>query len=128
MQPVKPPSTGTPSPAVRDRRAAESPPGSSARAESDVTGWSIERDEPPERRQERLDRSAQMRMASPRTGTPSSEELGAPATGGPYGPDDRALDDAAGMGPGPVMGEQDWDLSEGPRRPAQEYRPWNRRR
>jgi len=121
-----PPSNGTPSPADRDRRAAESPPGSSERAASDVTGWSVERDEPPELRQGRFHRAAQMRMADPRTDTPPSEDARVRIPGGPYGRDDRAVDDAVGRGVGPRMGEQDWDTSKETRRPAREYRPWNR--
>jgi CBS domain-containing protein len=121
-----PPSNGPHSSAERDRRAAESPPGSSERADSDVTGWSVERDEPPELRQGRFHRAAQMRMADPRTDAPPSEDARARVPGGPYGEDDRALDDAVGLGAGPQMGDQDWDTSQGLRHPAREYRPWNR--
>jgi CBS domain-containing protein len=119
-------SNGPHSPADRDRRAAESPPGSSERADSDVTGWSVERDEPPELRQRRFQRAAQMGMADPRTDTLPSEDVRARVSGGPYGQDDRALDDAAGLGTGPLMGEQDWDTSQELWHPAREYRPWDR--
>ncbi|MBM7112682.1 CBS domain-containing protein [Archangium primigenium] len=112
------PPNGTPSPAERDRRAAESPPGSSERVGSDVTGWSIERDEAPEARQGRFHRAAQLRMATPRT-----EATG---PGGPYGRDDRSLDEATGRGTGPLMGEQDWEAPRETQRPTREYRPWNR--
>jgi CBS domain-containing protein len=121
-----PQSNEPPSQADRDRRAAESPPGSSERAESDVTGWSVERDEPPELRQDRFQRAAQMRMADPRTDALPSGDASARVLGGPYGQDDRALDDAAGLGAGPLMGEQDWDTSQGLQHPAREYRPWDR--
>ncbi|WNG20846.1 CBS domain-containing protein [Cystobacter fuscus] len=112
--------------AERDRRAAESPPGSSERADSDVTGWSVERDEPPELRQDRFQRAARMGMADPRTDTPPSGAGSASVPDGPYGQDDRALGDAVGLGAGPRMGDQDWDTSQGLRHPAREYRPWDR--
>ncbi|MFY0581296.1 CBS domain-containing protein [Cystobacter fuscus] len=114
------------SPEERDRRAAESPPGSSERADSDVTGWSVERDEPPELRQSRLQRAAQMWMANPRTDALPSGDASARVSGGPYGWDDRALGDAVGLGEGPRMGDQDWDTSQGFWHPAREYRPWDR--
>jgi CBS domain-containing protein len=121
-----PPSNGPHSPEERDRRAAESPPGSSERADSDVTGWSVERDEPPELRQDRFQRAAQMGMADPRTDALPSEDASARVSGGPYGWDDRALGDAAGLGGGPRMGDQDWDTSQELQHPAREYRPWDR--
>ncbi|WNG30398.1 CBS domain-containing protein [Cystobacter fuscus] len=114
------------SPEERDRRAAESPPGSSERADSDVTGWSVERDEPPELRQGRLQRAAQMWMANPRTDVLPSGDASARVSDGPYGWDDRSLDDAVGLGEGPRMGDQDWDTSQGFWHPAREYRPWDR--
>lgn len=121
-----PQSNGPHSSEVRDRRAAESPPGSSERADSDVTGWSVERDEPPEVRQGRFQRAAQMGMAEPRTDALPSGDASARVSGGPYGWDDRALGDAVGLGGGPRMGDQDWDTSQGLQHPAREYRPWDR--
>jgi CBS domain-containing protein len=134
----------------RERRAAESPPGSRERSESDVTGWSPERDEPPEVRQGRFHRAAQLRMAQPRTGEgglqpedDTRDDLGTqrrlmgrdrPYTrpergdteGGHYGRDDRAVDDAAGLGPGPLMGDQDLYHSLEGHQPPREYREWDR--
>jgi len=134
----------------RERRAAEAPPGSRERSESDVTGWSTERDEPPEVREGRFHRAAQLRMAQPRTeeGAPPPEDdtrgdrgpqhrrhfLGRsrpverPEQRGPHGPygrDDRAAEDAAGMGSGPLLGEQErfHSLED---HPPREYRPWDR--
>jgi CBS domain-containing protein len=49
------------------------PPGSRERSESDVTGYSPQRDEDPSMRQGRFHRAAQMRMAQPRT----SSDMGA---------------------------------------------------
>ncbi|EPX60798.1 hypothetical protein D187_001447 [Cystobacter fuscus DSM 2262] len=121
-----PQSNGPQSPEERDRRAAESPPGSSERADSDVTGWSVERDEPPALRQDRFQRAAQMGMADPRTDALPSGDASARVSGGPYGWDDRALGDAVGLGGGPRMGDQDWDTSQGLWHPAREYRPWDR--
>lgn len=140
--------------AERERRAAEAPPGSSERSESDVTGWSSERDEPPEVREGRFHRAALLRMAQPRTeeGAPPPgddtrfepppqrrglfhrgrgrpvERPGLTARGphGPYGRDDRNADDAAGMGPGPLLGEQERYHSLEDERPPREYRPWDR--
>ncbi|WNG41272.1 CBS domain-containing protein [Archangium violaceum] len=135
----------------RERRAAEAPPGSRERSESDVTGWSTERDEPPEVRQGRFHRAAQLRMAQPRTeegGPPpqddtrddvgpqrrhrlfgrsrSAERPAHSASQGPYGRDDRAVDNAAGLGTGPLMGEQDRYHSLDADKPHREYRPWER--
>jgi len=119
----KPPSDLPPSAAQKDRRAAESPPGSSARADSDVSGWSAERDESPEAREERLQRAARMHMATPRTDAPAAGE----AAGSAYGRDDRALGDATGRGEGPRAGDQDWDLTQQAGRPPREPRSWDRR-
>lgn len=135
----------------RERRAAESPPGSAERSTSDVTGWSPERDEPPEVRQGRFHRAARLRLAQPRTeeGVPPEDDnrydAGPPrrhllgrhrteprqarpvaAPEGPYGRDDRAVEDASGMGPGPLMGEQDRYHSLDEQQPHREYRPWDR--
>ncbi|MCY1083131.1 CBS domain-containing protein [Archangium lansingense] len=146
------PPNGTPG--ERERRAAEAPPGSRERSESDVTGWSTERDEPPEVREGRFHRAAQLRMAQPRTeeGAPPPEvdtrferspqrrrffhlgrgrpveRPGRPPSvpHGPYGRDDRALDDASGMGSGPLMGEQESYHSLEENHPPREYRPWDR--
>lgn len=137
----------------RERRAAEAPPGSAERSTSDATGWSPERDEPPEVRQGRFHRAAQLRMAQPRTeeGVPPQDDTRydagpprrhlpghhrtesrqvRPVTGsdyGPYGRDDRAVDDASGMGSGPLVGEQDrYHSLDAPQQPHREYRPWDR--
>lgn len=143
------PPNGTPG--ERERRAAEAPPGSRERSESDVTGWSTERDEPPEVREGRFHRAAQLRMAQPRTeeGAPPPEDdtrfergphrrhwgRGRPVERpsrtasvphGPYGRDDRAEDDASGMGPGPLLGEQERFHSLEETHPSREYRPWDR--
>ncbi|WPB77457.1 CBS domain-containing protein [Archangium violaceum] len=141
--------------AERERRAAESPPGSRERSESDVTGWSTERDEPPEVREGRFHRAAQLRMAQPRTeeGAPPPEDdtryergpqrrglfhrgrgrpverptgLTASVPHGPYGRDDRNADDASGMGSGPLLGEQERYHSLEDDHPPREYRPWDR--
>jgi CBS domain-containing protein len=141
--------------AERERRAAESPPGSRERSESDVTGWSTERDESPEVREGRFHRAAQLRMAQPRTeeGAPPPEDdtrfergpqrrgffhrgrgrpversagLTASVPHGPYGRDDRNTDDAAGMGSGPLLGEQERYHSLEDDHPQREYRPWDR--
>lgn len=119
------------------RRSADvSPPGSRERSESDVTGYSPERDEDPSLRQGRFHRAAQMRLAQPRTsadtdsGMGSSTGMGMSGMGtgaglntrgilggqerfgsqrsGPYGQDDRDDRYATGMGGGQMrMGEQD---------------------
>ncbi|HEX5752880.1 MAG TPA: CBS domain-containing protein [Archangium sp.] len=141
--------------AERERRAAEAPPGSRERSESDVTGWSTERDEPPEVREGRFHRAAQLRMAQPRTeqGAPPPEDdtrferppqrrglfhrgRGRPAERpagftasvphGPYGRDDRNAEDAVGMGSGPLLGEQERFHSLDDEHPPREYRPWDR--
>lgn len=52
---------------VSRRSPDVSPPGSRERSESDVTGYSPERDEDPALRQGRFHRAALMRMAQPRT-------------------------------------------------------------
>jgi CBS domain-containing protein len=142
---------GTPA-GERERRAAEAPPGSSARAETDVTGWSPERDEPPTAREGRFHRAAQLRLAQPRTevGAPppqydTSADVGKPrwrlwgrgrhagpsaripaAAHGPYGRDDRAYESPSGQGAGRVTGEQDrWHSLDTPH-PPRDYRPWDR--
>jgi CBS domain-containing protein len=121
---------------VSRRSADVSPPGSRERSESDVTGWSPERDEDPSLRQGRFHRAAALRMAQPRTSTDVATGMGT-GTGmgmsgmgtgagmntrgilsgqeglgsqrsGPYGQDDRNDRYAAGMGGGQLhMGEQD---------------------
>jgi CBS domain-containing protein len=121
---------------VARRGADVSPPGSRERAESDVTGWSPERDEDPSLRQGRFHRAAAMRMAQPRTSTDLAAGMGT-GTGmgmsgmgtgaglntrgilsgqeglgsqrsGPYGQDDRDDRYATGMGGGQMrMGEHD---------------------
>ncbi|WP_375769041.1 CBS domain-containing protein [Archangium gephyra] len=146
------PPNGTPG--ERERRAAEAPPGSRERSESDVTGWSTERDEPPEVREGRFHRAAQLRMAQPRTeeGMPPPEddtrfERGPQRRGllhwgrgrpverpgrpsgvphGPYGRDDRNAEDAAGMGSGPLLGEQERYHTLEDNHPPREYRPFER--
>lgn len=107
----------------RERRAAEAPPGSRARAESDVTGWSPERDEPPSTREGRFHRAARLRMAQPRTGPP--ERIPA-VSHGPYGGDDRTYESASGQGSGMLTGEQDWWHSLDVPHPPRDYRPWDR--
>lgn len=108
----------------RERRAAESPPGSRERSESDVSGWSPERDESPEVREGRFHRAAQLRMAQPRTEEDAHTPWG--AASGPYGRDDRAEDDAVGLGTGPLIGEQDRHHSLDVPHTPREYRAWER--
>ncbi|HVG60844.1 MAG TPA: CBS domain-containing protein [Hyalangium sp.] len=121
---------------VSGRSAEVSPPGSRERSESDVTGWSPERDEDPSLRQGRFHRAAAMRLAQPRTSTDTASGMGT-STGmgmsgmgtgaglntrgalggqegfgsqrsGPYGHDDRDDRYATGMGGGQLrMGEHD---------------------
>ncbi len=121
---------------VSRRGADVSPPGSRERSESDVTGYSLERDEDPSVRQGRFHRAAAMRLAQPRTSTDMATGMGT-GTGmgmggmgmgaglntrgamggqegmgsqrsGPYGRDDRDDRYATGMGGGQMrMGEQD---------------------
>jgi CBS domain-containing protein len=52
------------------------PPGSRERSESDVTGYSPQRDEDPAMRQGRFHRAAAMRMAQPRTSSDMAAGLG----------------------------------------------------
>ena len=123
------PSTGTASPdnlpsADRERRAAESPPGSRERSESDVSGWSPERDERPELREGRFHRAAQLRMAQPRAERDMSPYRD--TRSGPYGRDDRALDAADGVGTGPLAGEHDRTPTLDPHQTPRDYRPWDR--
>ncbi|KFE68660.1 CBS domain-containing protein [Hyalangium minutum] len=119
------------------RRADVSPPGSRERSESDVTGYSPDRDEAPSVRQGRFHRAAALRLAQPRTstdvgtgvgtglGTGSGMGMSGMGTGaglntrgtwgssgtpqqGPYGRDDRDDRSAIGSGGGQMrMGEQD---------------------
>ncbi|PTL79601.1 CBS domain-containing protein [Vitiosangium sp. GDMCC 1.1324] len=133
----------------RERRAAEAPPGSRERSESDVTGWSPERDETSEVREGRFHRAALLRLAQPRTeqGAPPPQDdtmhdvgpqrrhlLGRRrsmqrtegGTYGPYGRDDRSLESSSGVGAGPLMGEQDREHSLESQHPEREYRPWDR--
>ena len=121
---------------VQRRGADVSPPGSRERSESDITGYSPERDEDPSLRQGRFHRAAALRMAQPRTssgvaggmGTGTGMGMSGMGTGaglntrgilggqenlgsqrqGPYGRDDRDDRYATGMGGGQMrMGEQD---------------------
>lgn len=153
MDPKHPNSNGVPGERERERRAAEAPPGSRERSESDVTGWSPERDEPATVRQGRFHRAARLRMAQPRTeeGPPPPEDDTRYDTGprrgrfpfsrghaaarpesassedyGPYGRDDRTLDSPTGQGTGPRMGEQDRTHSLDAPHTPREYRPWDR--
>lgn len=146
------PPNGTHREGERERRAAEAPPGSAERSTSDVTGWSPERDEPPEASQGRFHRAARLRLAQPRTeeelpsaddtrydaGPPRRHLLGrhrseprqarpVATPNGPYGRDDRVDADANGMGSGPLMGDQDRSHSlDSQPQPHREYRPWDR--
>jgi CBS domain-containing protein len=152
--PARPsPANGIPSSdRERERRAAEAPPGSRERSESDATGWSPERDEDPAAREGRYHRAAQLRLAQPRTelGAPpprddTSQDMGAQrrllhrdrpyarqgrsptdTDYGPYGRDDRVAGSASGQGSGPLLGEQDRDHSLDMRHPPRDYRPWDR--
>jgi len=139
----------------RERRAAEAPPGSRERSESDATGWSPERDEDPAAREGRYHRAAKLRLAQPRTerGAPPPEDdtthdlgqqgrrwpwsrgrrAGAPvrepsasASYGPYGRDDRDAGSASGQGPGPRLGEQETYHSLDRPHTPRDYRPWDR--
>jgi CBS domain-containing protein len=103
----------------RERRPEVAPPGSAERAESDVTGWSPERDEDPAARQGRYHREAQLRMAQVR------DEVRRQST--PYGRDDRSGEAASGLGRGELMGEQDTQHSLERPHPARDYRPWDRK-
>jgi CBS domain-containing protein len=58
------------------RSADMAPPGSRERSESDVTGYSPQRDEDPSLRQGRFHRAAALRMAQPRTSTEVATGLG----------------------------------------------------
>jgi predicted transcriptional regulator len=59
------------------RRGADvSPPGSRERSESDVTGYSPDRDEEPSVRQGRFHRAAALRLAQPRTSTDMATGMG----------------------------------------------------
>ncbi|HSP81603.1 MAG TPA: CBS domain-containing protein [Myxococcaceae bacterium] len=124
------PANGVPDEQEHERRPEEAPPGSRERSESDVSGWSSERDEPPAVRQGRFHRAARMRMAQPRTeeGPPVQRPERPPSPAqGPYGHDDRATSSAAGLGRGRLMGEQDTPHSLEAPHPPRSYRPWNRR-
>jgi CBS domain-containing protein len=103
----------------RDRRPEVAPPGSAERAESDVTGWSPERDEDPSARQGRYHREAQLRMAQVR------DDVRHQAT--PYGRDDRSDSVASGLGTGDYMGEHDTPHSLERPHPARDYRSWDRK-
>jgi CBS domain-containing protein len=61
---------------ISKRSPDVAPPGSRERAESDVTGYSPERDEEPSARQGRFHRAAAMRMAQPRTSTDVATGMG----------------------------------------------------
>src|SRR5689334_4182993 len=132
---------------VSRRSPDVSPPGSRERSESDVTGWSPERDEDPSLRQGRFHRAATLRLAQPRTstgmgmsgmgtgagmntrGTLSGQEGPGSQRMGPYGRDDRDERYATGMGGGQMrMGEQDTTHSLEMRRDTggENYRPWDR--
>jgi|GEM_PF-190375 len=58
------------------RRADVSPPGSRERSESDMTGYSPDRDEDPNIRQGRFHRAAAMRLAQPRTSSDMATGMG----------------------------------------------------
>ncbi len=133
---------------VSKRGADVSPPGSSERAESDISGYNPERDEEPSVRQGRFHRAAMLRLAqvrtiSSRSGHTSMDERGeglrrSPDRGrgsqgsmsqGPYGRDDRDDRYATGMGGRQArMGEQDTRHSLELRRDTggENYRPWDR--
>lgn len=135
---------------VSMRGADVSPPGSRERAESDISGYSPERDEELSVRQGRFHRAAAMRLAQPRTSTDMAAGMGT-GTGmgmsgmgtgaglntrgeggmrqGPYGQDDRDERYATGLGGGQLrMGEQDTRHSLELRRDTggENYRPWDR--
>ncbi|HEX8824445.1 MAG TPA: CBS domain-containing protein [Archangium sp.] len=148
------PPNGTPlSERERERRAAEAPPGSRERSESDATGWSPERDEDPSARQGRYHRAARLRLSQPRTevGAPppehdTSHQEGqrgrrwpwsrsrpavpppgdASAPYGPYGRDDRAAYSSSGQGMGPLLGDQETYHSLDRPHTPRDYRPWDR--
>jgi CBS domain-containing protein len=61
---------------VSKRGADVSPPGSRERSESDISGYSPERDEDPSLRQGRFHRAAALRMAQPRTSTDMATGMG----------------------------------------------------
>jgi len=61
---------------VSKRGADVSPPGSRERSESDVSGYSPERDEDPNVRQGRFHRAAALRLAQPRTTTDMATGMG----------------------------------------------------
>ncbi|HYI00806.1 CBS domain-containing protein, partial [Hyalangium sp.] len=61
---------------VSKRAADVSPPGSRERSESDITGYSPERDEDPSVRQGRYHRAAALRLAQPRTSTDMATGMG----------------------------------------------------
>ena len=61
---------------VTKRGADVSPPGSRERSESDVSGYSPERDEDPSVRQGRFHRAAALRLAQPRTTTDMATGMG----------------------------------------------------
>ncbi|MFL5344233.1 MAG: CBS domain-containing protein [Hyalangium sp.] len=61
---------------VSKRGADVSPPGSRERSESDITGYSPERDEEPSVRQGRFHRAAALRLAQPRTSTDMASGMG----------------------------------------------------
>lgn len=136
------------------RRADVSPPGSRERSESDVTGYSPDRDEDPSVRQGRFHRAAALRLAQPRTstdvgtglGTGSGMGMSGMGTGaglhtgagwgssgtrqqGPYGRDDRDDRSAIGSGGGQMrMGEQDTrhSLEMGRDTGGENFRQWDR--
>ncbi|WP_171446636.1 CBS domain-containing protein [Corallococcus carmarthensis] len=120
-----------PTDAMATHRAPDvAPPGSRERAESDVSGWSPARDEPPADRQGRFHRAAAWRMGRVRTdvddtGTWRADREGERdgGTTGPYGRDDR--DPRYANGAGPVRTQGEGTVQE--MRPERaDYREWDR--
>ncbi|NRD64145.1 CBS domain-containing protein [Corallococcus exiguus] len=106
------------------------PPGSRERAESDVSGWSPARDEPPADRQGRFHRAAAWRLGRVRTdvddtGTWRADREGERdgGTTGPYGRDDRDVRYANGAGPRRTQGD---DTVQEMQPQRADYREWDR--
>jgi CBS domain-containing protein len=83
------------------------PPGSRERSESDVTGYSPQRDEDPAMRQGRFHRAAQMRMAQPRTSSDMGTGMGMSGVGTGAG-----LNADTGTNPRGGFGMTRWGHSE----------------
>ncbi|MBN1208944.1 MAG: CBS domain-containing protein [Myxococcaceae bacterium] len=104
---VSPNGPGAPGGTEAPRRADVAPPGSRERAESDVTGYSPNRDEDPSLRQGRFHRAAAMRLAQPRisrdvaTGMGSGTGMGMGGMGMGAGLDTRS---------GPLSTEEQGDV------------------